>query len=66
MGADPWSCRTKYDSDIQRTLDKLRHEVFESGNFGYAEEGPLSIEEALEIAEANGTASILDIVPDLR
>jgi len=61
MGAEPWSCFTKYDSNIQRALDKLRDEIFESGSFRYAEEGPTSIEEALEIADADGTASILDI-----
>lgn len=61
MGAEPWSCFTKYDSNIQRALDNLRNEVFEAGNFRYAEEEPSSIEEALEIADADGTASILDI-----
>jgi hypothetical protein len=62
MGAEPWSCFTKFDSNIQRALDKLRDEVFESGNFRYAEEGPSSIDEALEIADADGTCSILDIM----
>ena len=61
MGAEPWSCFTKYDSNIQRALEKLRDEVFESSSYRYAEEGPTSIEEALEIADADGTASILDI-----
>jgi hypothetical protein len=61
MGAESWSCFTKYDSNIQRALDNLRNEVFEAGAFRYAEEGPSSIEEALEIADADGTASILDI-----
>ena len=61
MGAEPWNCFTKYDSNIQRALDKLRNEVFGAGNFRYAEEGPTSIDEALEIADADGTASILDI-----
>jgi hypothetical protein len=62
MGAEPWSCFTKYDSNIQRALDKLRDDFFVAGNFRYAEEGPSSIEEALEIADADGTASILDIM----
>jgi hypothetical protein len=62
MGAEPWSCFTKYDSNLQRALNNLRNEVFESGNFRYAEEEPSSIEEALEIADADGTASILDIM----
>jgi hypothetical protein len=62
MGAEPWSIFTKYDSNIQRALDNLRDEVFESGSFRFAEEGPSSIEEALEIADADGTCSILDIM----
>lgn len=62
MGAEPWNYFTKYDTDIQRALDTLRHEVFESGEFRYAEEEPSSIDEALEIADADGTASILDIM----
>jgi hypothetical protein len=61
MGAEPWSNLTKYDSDIQRALDTLRRDVFAAGEFRYAEEHPSSIEEALEIADADGTASILDI-----
>jgi hypothetical protein len=45
----------------QRALDAHRRDVFATGQFRYAEEGPTSIEEALEIADADGTASILDI-----
>jgi hypothetical protein len=62
MGAEPWSYFTKYDSNVQRALSKLRDEVFQAGNYRYAEEGPSSIDEALEIADADGTASILDIM----
>lgn len=61
MGAEPWSIFTKYDADLQRALDNLREEVFAAGDYRYAEEEPTSIEEALEIADADGTASILDI-----
>jgi hypothetical protein len=61
MGAEPWSIYTKYDANIQRALEKLRREVFAAGDYRYAEEKPSSIEEALEIADADGTASILDI-----
>ena len=39
----------------------MRKLEFESGRFRYAEEAPTSIDEALEIADADGTASILDI-----
>ena len=61
MGAEPWSSFAKYDSDFQRALDAHRRDVFAAGQFRYSEEGPSSIEEALEIADADGTASILDI-----
>ena len=61
MGAEPWSSFTKYESNIQRALDRHRGDVFAAGEYRYAEENPSSIEEALEIADADGTASILDI-----
>lgn len=52
MGAEPWSSFTKFDTDIQRALDKLRGDVFAAGAYRYAEENPSSIEEAREIADA--------------
>lgn len=61
MGAEPWSNFTSYDANTQRALDKLRVEVFTKGEFRYAEERPSTIDEALEIADADGTASVLDI-----
>lgn len=61
MGAEPWSKFTKHDQNLQRALDNLRREVFAAGDYRYAEEEPSSIAEALEIADADGTASILDI-----
>ena len=61
MGAEAWSILTVYESDVQRALDRLRDDVFAAGDYRYAEEGPSSIDEALEIADADGTASILDI-----
>lgn len=61
MGAEPWFNFTNYHSNIQTALENLRNEVFESGDYRYSEEHPASIEEALEIADADGTASILDI-----
>jgi hypothetical protein len=61
MGAEPWSNFTKYDSNVQRALDHLRRDVFAAGEYRYADENPSSIDEALEIADADGTASILDI-----
>ncbi len=61
MGAEPWSTFAKYDPNIQRALDAHRREVFAAGDYRYADENPSSIDEALEIADADGTASILDI-----
>lgn len=61
MGAEPWSIFTKHDANIQRALDRLRDEEFKAGRYRYVEENPTSIDEALEIADADGTASILDI-----
>jgi hypothetical protein len=61
MGAEPWSCFTNHDPNVQRALDRLRDEEFKAGRYRYAEENPSSIDEALEIADADGTASILDI-----
>lgn len=61
MGAEPWSSFTPYDADVQRALDRLRDEVFAAGDYRYAEEDPTSIDEALEIADADGTCSVLDI-----
>jgi hypothetical protein len=61
MGAEPWSSFTPYDVDIQQALDKLREQVFAAGQYRYAEEKPGCIAEALEIADADGTCSILDI-----
>jgi len=61
MGAEPWSNFTPYDANIQRALDRLRVQVFAAGEYRYAEENPSSIDEALEIADADGTCSILDI-----
>ena len=61
MGAEPWNCFAKHDADHQRALDRVREEEFQAGRYRYAEENPSSIDEALEIADADGTASILDV-----
>lgn len=61
MGGEPWSSFAKYKPNLQQALDAHRQEVFALGAYRYAEEDPSSIEEALEISDADGTASILDI-----
>lgn len=61
MGADPYDYYVRYEPDIQAALDKLRQQVFKSGEYRYSQLQPRTIEEAIENAEADGTASILDI-----
>lgn len=61
MGAEPWDYFVPYEKDVQSALDKLKLREFQAGRYRYSEEDPASIEEAREIADADGTASILDI-----
>jgi hypothetical protein len=61
MGAEPYEYFVPYERNIQAALDKLRAKVFAAGEFNGAEFGPATPEEALEMADADGTASILDI-----
>lgn len=68
MGAEPWDCYTEFDPDLNALLQRTRTREFEAGNYsGDSVEGMgngarhASIEEAMEDADADGTASILDI-----
>lgn len=61
MGAEPYQYTVPYEPDVQAVLDKLRANVFEQGNYRGAELNPSTPEEALEMMDADGTASILDI-----
>ncbi len=61
MGAEAWDYFVPYEADVQSALDKLKDREFRAGRFRYSEERPGSIDEAREIADADGTASILDI-----
>ena len=61
MGADPYEYFVGYDEDVQSALDKLRADVFQSGDFHGSDFGAQTPEEALELTDAEGTASILDI-----
>ena len=61
MGAEPYEYFVKYEDDVQAALDSLRADVFARGAFSGAEFGPATPEEALEMTDADGTASILDI-----
>ena len=62
MGAEPYEYVVDYEDDIQAALEKLRQEVFESGEFNGADQNPSTPEEALELAAEDGTRSILDIM----
>jgi len=61
MGAEAYDYTVPYEPGIQAALDKLRKQVFESGEFKGAELDPATPEEALEMTDADGTRSILDI-----
>ena len=62
MGAEPYEYFVPYQANVQSALDKLRADVFARGEFNGAELGPATPEEALEMTDADGTASILDIM----
>jgi hypothetical protein len=61
MGAEPYKYTVPYEPDIQAALDALRRQVFESKKFHGAEFNPATPEIALNLTEADGTRSILDI-----
>jgi hypothetical protein len=61
VGAEPYEYTVPYEPDIQAALNKLRRRVFESKEFNGAEFDPPTPEAALEMTEADGTRSILDI-----
>lgn len=61
MGAEPWDYFVPYEKNVQAALDKLKKREFQAGRFRFSEESPSTIEEAREIADADGTGSILDM-----
>ena len=61
MGAEPWQYFVPFRTDLQAALEDLKLQEFQAGRFRYSEENPQTIEEAREVADADGTASILDI-----
>lgn len=62
MGAEPWEYVVPYEADLEAALSRLREQEFRAGRFRGAEDQPASIEEALEMMDADGTASILDML----
>jgi hypothetical protein len=61
MGAEAWEYFVPYEEDIQAALEKLREREFRAGRFNGSEFRPASIDEAREVADADGTRSILDM-----
>jgi len=61
MGAHPYEYYVPFEPDAQSALDKLRQRVFASGDYATADLHPSTPEEAFELGEEEGTASILDI-----
>ena len=61
MGAEAWDYFVPYEADIQAALEKLREREFRAGRFHGREHRPATIDEAREVADADGTRSILDI-----
>jgi hypothetical protein len=61
MGAEFYDYTVPYEPDVQAALEKLRRRVFESKQFNGAEFDPPTPEAAFELADADGTRSILDI-----
>jgi len=62
MGGRPWSYFVAFEISVETALKKLRHSVFESGDYRGSELDPATPEEALVNSEASGTASILDML----
>jgi len=61
MGAEPYRYVVDYQEDVQRALDALRFDVFRRGQYAGAGDGAENPDEALDLAPAGGTRSILDI-----
>jgi hypothetical protein len=61
MGAEAWDYFVPYEADVQAAIEKLREREFRAGRFNGSEENPATIDEAREVADADGTRSILDI-----
>ncbi|MEO0529430.1 MAG: hypothetical protein AAF266_02515 [Planctomycetota bacterium] len=61
MGAKPYEYFVPFEVDAQSALDKLRQQVFASGEYATADLKPETIDDAVELGDADGTASILDI-----
>jgi hypothetical protein len=71
MGAEPWIYFVPFEEDFQSALEKLKAQEFAAGRYfpvndeffesDFGGEVPESIADAREMADAEGTGSILDI-----
>jgi len=61
MGAESYAYYVPYEKNVQHALESLRTRVFERGEFNGFELAPSTPEEAFELMDTDGTASILDI-----
>jgi hypothetical protein len=61
MGGDPWFYVVPFQTDIQKVMQELQHEVFATARYRGAELNPRSIDEARNNAAESGTCSILDM-----
>ena len=62
VGAEPWLYFVPFQRDVETALERLRRQEFAAGRYRGSELRPQSMEEAFENMEADGTASILDIM----
>ncbi len=62
MGAEPWLYFVPYQQDVEAALEQLRQQEFDAGRYRGSELEPQSMEAAFANMEADGTASILDIM----
>ncbi len=61
MGAEAYHYQVDVKDDLNSVFLDLRETVFSTGNYRYSGLNPSTISEALENAEEEGTASILDL-----
>lgn len=61
MGAVPWDYFVPYQPDVQAAMEALREREFHAGRYNGSKFNPQTIKEARNVANADGTRSILDI-----
>jgi hypothetical protein len=61
FGSQLWEYCVPYQADLNKVLFELREREFKAGRFYRSELKPKNIDEAIRIADAEGTRSIIDI-----